>query len=45
MKYGYSSDAPGDLWQGMEQTRQHGFGPEVIRRIMLGAFALSAGYL
>ena len=44
VKYGYSSDAPGDLWQGMEQTRQHGFGPEVIRRIMLGAFALSAGY-
>ena len=28
----------------MEQTRRRGFGPEVTRRIMLGAFALSAGY-
>ena len=44
VKYGYSHQGDGDLWQAMERTRQHGFGPEVKRRIMLGAFALSAGY-
>ena len=27
-----------------EETRSRGFGPEVIRRIVLGTFALSAGY-
>ncbi len=48
VKYGYSyqGDGPGDvdMWEAMERTRQHGFGPEVKRRIMLGAFALSSGY-
>jgi aspartyl-tRNA(Asn)/glutamyl-tRNA(Gln) amidotransferase subunit A len=28
----------------MAQTRAEGFGPEVIRRILLGTYALSAGY-
>ena len=44
VKYGYSDQEADDMWGAMEQTRQHGFGPEVTRRIMLGTFALSAGY-
>ena len=44
VKYGYSHGGAGDMWEAMERTRQHGFGPEVKRRVMLGAFALSSGY-
>ena len=44
VKYGFSDQQAGDMWGAMEQTRQQGFGPEVTRRIMLGTFALSAGY-
>ena len=44
VKYGYSYQGDGDMWEAMERTRQQGFGPEVKRRIMLGAFALSSGY-
>ena len=44
VKYGYSDQQAEDMWGAMEQTRQHGFGPEVTRRIMLGTFALSSGY-
>ena len=44
VKFGYSYQDTPDMWQAMESTRQHGFGPEVKRRIMLGAYALSAGY-
>jgi aspartyl-tRNA(Asn)/glutamyl-tRNA(Gln) amidotransferase subunit A len=36
-------DAP-DIWETYRETRERGFGPEVKRRIMLGTFALSAGY-
>ena len=32
------------MWENMETTRQQGFGAEVKRRIMLGTYALSAGY-
>src|SRR5262245_4285137 len=31
-------------WDELEKTRGSGFGPEVRRRIMLGTYALSAGY-
>ena len=44
VKYGYSYQDTDDVWEAMEKTRQHGFGPEVRRRIMLGTYALSAGY-
>ena len=32
------------LWEVFRQTRGEGFGAEVKRRIMLGTYALSAGY-
>ena len=44
VKYGFSSQETGSMWEAMERTKQHGFGPEVKRRIMLGTYALSAGY-
>jgi aspartyl-tRNA(Asn)/glutamyl-tRNA(Gln) amidotransferase subunit A len=44
-KYGYRHRVEdGTMWDEMELTRQHGFGEEVKRRIMLGTYALSAGY-
>jgi aspartyl-tRNA(Asn)/glutamyl-tRNA(Gln) amidotransferase subunit A len=44
-KYGYRHQVEnGSMWDEMEQTRQFGFGEEVKRRIMLGTYALSAGY-
>ena len=44
VKYGYSYQEGESMWENMEKTRQHGFGDEVKRRIMLGTYALSAGY-
>jgi aspartyl-tRNA(Asn)/glutamyl-tRNA(Gln) amidotransferase subunit A len=44
VKYGYSDMRGDSMWQNLELTRQHGFGDEVKRRIMLGTYALSAGY-
>jgi len=43
IKYGLSKKSK-NLLDGYLQTRQYGFGEEVKRRIMLGAFTLSAGY-
>ena len=43
MKYGYREHAK-DLTETYLKSREHGFGPEVKRRIMLGTYALSAGY-
>ena len=44
VKYGYAYTEGKTMWEDMEKTRQHGFGDEVKRRIMLGTYALSAGY-
>ena len=44
VKYGYSYTEGESMWDNMEKTRQFGFGDEVKRRIMLGTYALSAGY-
>jgi aspartyl-tRNA(Asn)/glutamyl-tRNA(Gln) amidotransferase subunit A len=43
IKYGMSIDA-GDVLESYLRTRGEGFGPEVKRRIMLGTYALAAGY-
>ena len=44
--YGFRSSAKtaSTLDRMIEQTRSEGFGPEVQRRILLGTYALSAGY-
>ena len=44
VKYGYSDHNATTMWAAMSGTRASGFGPEVKRRIMLGTYALSAGY-
>jgi aspartyl-tRNA(Asn)/glutamyl-tRNA(Gln) amidotransferase subunit A len=43
VRYGLRVDAP-TTGEMMTATRTAGFGPEVKRRIMLGTYALSAGY-
>jgi aspartyl-tRNA(Asn)/glutamyl-tRNA(Gln) amidotransferase subunit A len=44
VRYGYSYQDGAGMWDNMEKTRGYGFGDEVKRRIMLGTYALSAGY-
>jgi aspartyl-tRNA(Asn)/glutamyl-tRNA(Gln) amidotransferase subunit A len=44
VRFGYRSSVEGDLTEVYMRTRWEGFGPEPKRRIMLGAYALSAGY-
>jgi len=44
VKYGYRTDHPDNLMTMYTQTRAQGFGAEVKRRIMIGTYALSAGY-
>jgi aspartyl-tRNA(Asn)/glutamyl-tRNA(Gln) amidotransferase subunit A len=44
VRFGLRIDGDGDLTAMYERTRVRGFGPEVKRRIMLGTYALSAGY-
>ena len=44
VKYGYSDRKESNLFAALEATREVGFGTEVKRRIMMGTYALSAGY-
>jgi aspartyl-tRNA(Asn)/glutamyl-tRNA(Gln) amidotransferase subunit A len=44
VRYAYRSEHGDDIVQMMSRTRAQGFGTEVKRRIMLGTYALSAGY-
>ncbi len=44
IKFGYSAGRGEDLLGLYRKSRGEGFGPEVKRRIILGTFALSAGY-
>lgn len=42
--YGHRTESPRDLYDLYASSRGEGFGAEVKRRIMIGTFALSAGY-
>jgi aspartyl-tRNA(Asn)/glutamyl-tRNA(Gln) amidotransferase subunit A len=44
VKFGFRAKESIELAEMYHSTRSHGFGPEVKRRIMLGTYALSAGY-
>jgi aspartyl-tRNA(Asn)/glutamyl-tRNA(Gln) amidotransferase subunit A len=44
VRYGLRHPDAQTMWEGFKLSRGAGFGPEVKRRIMLGAYALSAGY-
>lgn len=44
VRFGYRAEEYKDLFEMYARTRDEGFGPEVKRRILLGTFALSAGY-
>ena len=44
VRYGHRESGDGDWNESFGRTRRAGFGEEVIRRILLGTFALSAGY-
>ena len=44
VRYGPETDADGNWNDSFAAVREEGFGPEVKRRILLGTYALSAGY-
>ena len=44
IRYGTSEQDGKDLFEIYSRSRGKGFGPEVKRRVMLGTYALSAGY-
>ncbi len=44
VRYGHRCEDPQDLLDLYTRTREEGFGDEVKRRILVGTYALSAGY-
>ncbi len=44
VKYGYRSEGANNLAEMTSRSRAEGFGSEVQRRILIGTYALSAGY-
>jgi aspartyl-tRNA(Asn)/glutamyl-tRNA(Gln) amidotransferase subunit A len=44
VRYGFRAEGGEDILEMYSRTRAEGFGDEVKRRIMLGTYALSAGY-
>ncbi|MGI8438254.1 MAG: Asp-tRNA(Asn)/Glu-tRNA(Gln) amidotransferase subunit GatA [Chthoniobacterales bacterium] len=44
VRYGHRAEKTATLLEHYERSRAEGFGPEVKRRILLGTYALSAGY-
>ena len=44
VRFGYRCENPADLTDLYKRSRAEGFGDEVRRRIMVGTYALSAGY-
>lgn len=44
VRFGYRCENPTDLLDLYKRSRAEGFGSEVKRRIMIGTYALSAGY-
>jgi aspartyl-tRNA(Asn)/glutamyl-tRNA(Gln) amidotransferase subunit A len=44
VRFGHRCDNPSDLEDLYKRSRDEGFGDEVKRRIMIGTYALSAGY-
>jgi len=44
VRYGFRAESDGDIRTMYARTRDEGFGDEPKRRIMLGTYALSAGY-
>jgi aspartyl-tRNA(Asn)/glutamyl-tRNA(Gln) amidotransferase subunit A len=45
VKYGYRAEGTGSLAEMTSRSRAEGFGDEVQRRILIGTYALSAGYV
>ncbi len=44
VRYGIRDDSSEDIIEMYKKTKSQGFGPEVQRRIIIGTYALSAGY-